>query len=175
MATTTVKPVTEWTTFHFNGPWPTKTLLTITTDKSIVPLFDRYNDAAREVQRLIQDAANNGERLRAYGMAWSLSNIAHQKDRMLFNSGLNIKFDIGHNELHPATAFKSENLFFVQCGTKIKQITEYIDGKGKSLKTCGASNGQTIAGAISTGVHGSSLDVGAIQDWVVGLNVSTLR
>lgn len=145
-------------------------LLDIDTDRDIVNKFDRYNDAAQEVQALLQDSINSNERFRAFGMAWSLSNIAHQKDRMLFNARLNIKMEIASEHLHSASSFKAGNLFFIQCGTMVKEITEFIAKKGKSLKTC-ASNGQTIAGAISTGVHGSSLDVGSIQDCVVGLNL----
>lgn len=171
MAHTVVRHVTQWDNYHFNGPWPTKLLLDIDTDGNIVSKYARYNDAAQEVQRLIQDSVASNERFRAYGMSWSLSNIAHQKDRMLFNARLNIKFEISDDLLHPARSFKSENLFFIQCGTLVKEITEFIFKKGKSLKTCGASNGQTIAGAIATGVHGASLDVGSIQDYVVGLNL----
>ncbi|HLZ87591.1 MAG TPA: hypothetical protein VKQ52_10135, partial [Puia sp.] len=40
-----------------------------------------------------------------------------------------------------------------------------------SLKTSGASNGQTIAGVMATGAHGSAFDVGAVQDYVVGLHI----
>jgi hypothetical protein len=46
-----------------------------------------------------------------------------------------------------------------------------LEDLGKSLKTTGASNGQTIGGCISTGVHGSAIDVGSVQDCVVGLNL----
>ena len=37
--------------------------------------------------------------------------------------------------------------------------------------TSGASNGQTIAGALSTGTHGSAFDVGSISNFVVGLHL----
>lgn len=146
-------------------------LLDVDTNRDIVDKYERYNDAAAEIQRLIGEAVASNERMRAYGMAWSLSNIAHQRDRMLFNARLNIKFELTADLLHPATSFDAKNLFFVQCGTLVKEITEFIARRKKSLKTCGASNGQTIAGAISTGVHGSAIDVGAIQDYVVGLNL----
>jgi hypothetical protein len=90
---------------------------------------------------------------------------------MLYTSRLNIKIPLSENHISTASPYQLENLFFVQCGTTVKEISEYIFKKGKSLKTCGASNGQTIAGAISTGVHGSAIDVGSIQDYVVGLNI----
>ena len=120
---------------------------------------------------MIKDSLDNNERLRAYGSSWSLSNIAHQKDRMLFNASLNIKLPVAKEQLHDASKFRAEDLFFIQCGTTIKEITEFIFRKNKSLKATGASNGQTIAGAISTGVHGSALDEGSIQDYVAGINL----
>lgn len=171
MAHTKTSHIGSWDTFHSNGPYPTKLLFDIDTDKQIPTGFKRYNDTAVELQRLISDSMANNERIRSYGSTWSLSNIAHQKDRMLYTSRLNIKIPLGENHLSISSAYQLENLFFVQCGTTIKEISEYISRKGKSLKTCGASNGQTIAGAISTGVHGSALDVGSIQDYVVGLNI----
>jgi len=171
MAHTTTNHIGQWNNFHFNGPFPTKILLDITTDRNIADLMDRYNDCAQEIQSLIRDSVRNNERFRAYGMGWSLSNVAHQRDRMLFNARLNIRMDIQEEHLHAATHFKSKNLFFFQCGNTIKEISEYIARRGKSLKTCGASNGQTIAGAISTGVHGSAIDVGSVQDYVVGLHL----
>jgi FAD binding domain len=173
MANTITRHVSDWNNYHFNGPFPTKVLLDIDTDRNIVSLIDRYNDSRHEIQLLIKDSIDNNERFRAYGSSWSLSNIAHQGDRMLFNSRLNIKIEIADNQLHASTAFKSENLFLFQCGITVKEISEFLFKKRKSLKTCGASNGQTIAGAISTGVHGSAIDVGAVQDFVVGIQLIT--
>lgn len=171
MAHTKTSHIGTWDTFHSNGPFPTKLLFDIDTDKLIPSGFKRYNDTAVELQRLIADSVANNERIRGYGSSWSLSTVAHQKDRMLFTSRLNIKIPLSDGHIDANTPYQAENLFFVQCGTTVKEITEYIFKKGKSLKTCGASNGQTIAGAISTGVHGSALDVGSIQDYVVGLNI----
>src|SRR5690606_6994376 len=74
-------------------------------------------------------------------------------------------------DMHSNSAFNKEDLFFFECGNKIKEVSEFVRRGGKSLKTCGASNGQTIAGALATGVHGSALDVGAVQDFVVGINL----
>ncbi|MCX6218291.1 FAD-binding protein [Spirosoma sp.] len=171
MAQITTHHVTDWNNYHFNGPYPTKCLFDIDTNRTIVSLIDRYTDSASSIQGLISDSLANNERFRAYGSAWSLSNVAHQRDRMLFNANLNIRLEIKDSQLHPSTTYQSENLFLFQCGNTIKEISEFLQKKGKSLKTCGASNGQTIAGAISTGVHGSSIDVGSVQDCVVGLQL----
>jgi len=173
MAHVTVHHIVNWDNYHFNGPWGTSMLLDIDTNRNITSLINRFNDTAAEIQLLIKDAVDNHQRFRAFGSGWSLSNIAHQKDRMLFNRNLDIKKEITAGQLHPKTTLQAENLFLLQCGTNVKEITEYLFKKGKSLKACGASNGQTIAGAISTGVHGAAIDMGSIQDCVVGIQLIT--
>jgi hypothetical protein len=173
MATTTRHEIGNWDTFHNNGPFKTKVLYkTSLAGKGNMPsLIDRYNDAAAEIQRLLKDALDNQQGFRAYGSAWSMNHIAHHKDNMHFNAEMNLKKAILEDEMDAASAFKRENLFFVQCGNVIKEIHKFLFDHGKSLKATGASNGQTIAGCISTGVHGSALGTGSIQDYVVGINL----
>lgn len=173
MATTTTFQKSEWDTLHRNGPYKLKMLqITELEGKANMPSsVGRYNDAAKEIQKLIKDAQDHNHGFRAYGSRWSMSNIAHHPDRMHFNSFMNIDLSILPGEVHPNSPYDHSNLFFFQCGNTIKEISQALGAHGKSLKTTGASNGQTIAGCISTGVHGSALDVGSIQDYVVGLNL----
>lgn len=173
MSRTTKLSLNEWDTLHNNGPWKLKTLYKTKLEaSSLMPSdIDRYNDAAQEIQRLLTETKNKNEGFRAYGSAWSMSNIAHQKDRMHFNAHMNTYFSFKDQDLHALSRYAAENLFLFQCGNIIKEISEKLEGHGKSLKTTGASNGQTIAGCISTGVHGSAVNVGSVQDYVVGLNL----
>ncbi len=173
MASTIKTEINTWDTFHNNGPFPTKILYqTSLEEKASMPsVTDRYNDAAAEIQRLLKDALDSQEGFRAYGSAWSMSHIAHQKDNMHFNAAMNLKRNISADEMHPGTTYLQEDLFLFQCGNIIKEINNFLFENGKSLKAMGASNGQSIAGCISTGVHGSALDVGAVQDNVVGINL----
>ncbi|MFD2914094.1 FAD-binding protein [Psychroserpens luteus] len=173
MATTKSKQLNEWDTLHNNGPFPLKVLYqTKLEGERIMPKkIDRYNDVALEIQKLIKEAKDANEGFRAYGSAWSMNNIASQKDRMHFNGFMNISMPIHSSNCHQESTYDPTNLFLFECGNTIKEISETLAENGKSLKTSGASNGQTIAGCISTGVHGSALDVGAVQDYVVGLNL----
>ncbi|MBW7912347.1 MAG: FAD-binding protein [Taibaiella sp.] len=175
MAITSTHLVSNWDTFHQNGPFPAKMVLSTKPEaRHIIPVvIDRYNDTADEIRRLIGDAVTNNERFRPYGSTWSLNNIAHQQDRMHHNAFMNIKMDIAPADVHQLSPYAADNLFFFQCGNTIKEISRYLFDKGKSLKTSGASNGQTIAGGISTGIHGSAIDVGSVQDYVVGINLIT--
>jgi hypothetical protein len=173
MATTTKHEIGNWDTFHNNGPFPTRVLYKTSLEgKGNMPsLIDRYNDAAAEIQRLLKEALDTQEGFRAYGSAWSMSHVAHQKDNMHFNAEMNLKKAILDDEFHPASPFKKENLFFFQCGNVIKEMHKFVFDHGKSIKATGASNGQTIGGCVSTGVHGSALGIGSVQDSVVGLNL----
>lgn len=175
MATTTIHSVGKWDTFHNNGPFDTKMLYkTHPEGKGNMPSWlDRYNDVAKEIQRLLQLASDNNEGFRAYGSAWSMSHIAHHKDNMHYNGLMNLKKAIQDDEMHSSSSYKRENLFYFQCGNLIKEISNFTFEHGKSIKSSGASNGQTIAGCISTGVHGSGLDSGSVQDYVVGINIIT--
>ena len=175
MATTKIDNRTRWDTLHKNGPFPLKFFLTTKLEKNSSGLsgFEKYNDAALEIQKLLKQAADNHERFRAIGSKWSMSNIAHCSDRMHYNGFMNLKFPIFEGEMHADSTFEHSNLFWFQCGNQIKEISRFLESRGKSLKTTGASNGQTIAGCISTGVHGSTIDIGSIQDYIVGLNIIT--
>jgi FAD binding domain len=70
------------------------------------------------------------------------------------------------------SAVDPSRLVFAQCGTSVRELSETLEEKhGLSLPTSGASNGQTICGAISTGTHGSARRVGSMQDFILGLHL----
>lgn len=173
MATTKTTPRTRWNTLHKNGPFPLKFFLSTRLEKkSLMPdPIARYNDAAGEIQKQLLIAKNQHHGFRSIGARWSMSSIAHQKDRMHFTAHMNIKLSVHATDLHPNSPYQSDNIHVLQCGNTVKEVSFYLENRGKSLKASGASNGQTIAGCISTGVHGSGIDVGSVQDYVVGLNL----
>lgn len=173
MATTKTHNLSEWDTLHNNGPFPLKKLYVteLEGDGNMPEKIERYNDAAKEIQRLIEETKDANHGFRAYGSAWSMNNIAHHQDRMHYNGFMNIHIPIAVQDCHASTTLDASNLFLFECGTTIKRVSEVLSAHGKSLKTTGASNGQTIAGCISTGVHGSAFNIGSVQDYVVGLNL----
>lgn len=171
MATTTTTRINEWDTIHQNGPFPSQVMYETTLAKNKGDKIKRYNDASVEIQRLLDVCVRDGVGFRAMGSGWSLSNIAHHHERMHNNSAMNIHIPIQDKNLHPSTSFLSENLFMFQCGNTIKEVSRHLANNGKSLKASGTNNGQTIVGAVSTGVHGSAIDVGSVQDCIVGIHL----
>lgn len=124
------------------------------------------------LQRIVRDAEAMGKRVRGLGGAWALSGAAVTQDFMVDTKPLNY-LDIGlqPQNLDPAFQGVPERLVFAQCGVSVMELNQALEARHVSLPTSGASNGQTICGAISTGTHGSAHAVGAMQDVIVGLHI----
>ena len=140
-----------------------------------------YNKTSSDIQALLSEAKTKNKRLRACGRLWSLSEVPYVQDICVFNykkdndgngkavPSMKIKWFLQNAELEDNS--NKDTYLFTQAGNYIKDLNEFLKSKNKSLMTSGASNGQTIAGAIGTGVHGSSINVGSIQDTVYGLHL----
>jgi hypothetical protein len=135
--------------------------------------IEAYNATTKALRELIGKTTKKRERIRALGSAWSISNAAATDGRLINTKPLNRLFRISGPSISKDYTGDPDNLFFVQCGVSIGELNRFLRQQGKSLKTSGASNGQTIAGALSTGTHGSAIDTGAIQDFVKGLHLIT--
>ena len=163
----------RWNNWHGSIPrdeQPLAALLDIWNGDPNRSDIDFYKGTTRGLQGLIHRAMREDKVIRGLGGGWSFSSVAAATQGLLLNTRpLNYRF--ANIALHPGFQGDGSNVFFVQCGISIAELNEYLRHRGKALKTSGASNGQTIAGAISTGTHGSAIDFGAIPDFVVGLHV----
>lgn len=140
-------------------------------DDDVLTSYTRMSEA---IQGQIGEVIDQGITLRALGGGWTWSRIATcHKGRMYNTKGLNLRFSLGSSLVDDAYTGTNQDLIFVQCGVSIHELNLYLKRKGRSLKTSGASNGQTIVGAMSTGTHGSAFGFGAIQEFVVGLHIIT--
>lgn len=61
----------------------------------------------------------------------------------------------------------------VRAGTTIKQLGEWLYARGLAQENLGDIDEQSIAGAISTGTHGSGVGLGSLATQVVGLKLVT--
>ncbi|MBB1285145.1 FAD-binding protein [Flavisolibacter sp. BT320] len=153
-----------------------------TFTQSIVDLYDLgnentgnaladYNDATKGIQKLIDECVASNTELRALGGEWSWTKVAAANGILLNTKPLNLSFRIHQGNVCGEYAKTPDDLYFAQCGVSVKELNNRLRQHNRSLKTTGASNGQTIAGAISTGTHGAAIDVGAMQDFIVGLHI----
>lgn len=135
--------------------------------------LESYNAATAALQQLVQQALDQGVGIRALGGGWSFTPIAATDGILVNTKPLNYQFRLQPPNLHANYQARAANLVFAQCGVSIAELNTRLFARGKSIRTSGASNGQTIAGAISTGTHGSAIDVGAIHDSVIALHIVT--
>jgi hypothetical protein len=160
-----------WTNRHETFTESIKDLYELSDDQSLDALSG-YNDATQGYLNMISEAIANQVPFRALGAGWSWTKIATVNNGiMLDTKSLNTVFDITSDSIDAASNKDPKYLLFAQSGNGIWEIEKHLRQKSQSLKASGASNGQTIAGAIGTGAHGSAFNVGAVQDYVVGLHI----
>lgn len=136
---------------------------------------DRYLATTKNFQWLINHAVTNNLRLRAIGSGWSFTKVGVTDGGLIDTAGLNFSFPMKPNFVDTQYSQTIEDLYFLQCGTIINEANTRLANKApqRSIKASGASNGQTIAGALSTGTHGAAINFGAIPDFTVGLHIIT--
>jgi len=124
------------------------------------------------LQTVIRSAQQAGSSVRAYGGTWSLSSAAYSPDVMINTKPLNARqIGLSAASVAPTSPVAAGHLFFVQCGNQVQEVHDALEASQLALKTSGASDGQTMAGAISTGTHGAANAIGAMQDSVVGIHL----
>jgi hypothetical protein len=162
---------TTWENRHETFVEKIKDLYELGNDDSLSPI-DSYNDTTKGLQQIIAQAVAQKTPVRALGAGWSWMKIATADNGiMLDTKPLNLMFDLSASNVVPAYKGDVSKLFFAQCGNGVWELSRYLRPRNLSLKTSGASNGQTLAGVIATGAHGSAFDTGAVQDFVVGLHI----
>jgi hypothetical protein len=164
--------IQSWQNLHGNISQQITDFYDIANETSGTAL-QNYNDTTKGIQSLIRQAIDTGVPIRPLGGNWSLSPIAATSGILVNTKNLNTRFPITKDSVSPFYPGDSRKLVLAQCGMGIWELHQYLGGSGLSLSAVGASNGQTIAGAIATGTHGAALNFGAIHDAVVGLHIIT--
>ena len=136
------------------------------------PTSRRWKPGLAALQALVQTAEKLNVSVRALGGGWSLSDVAVTPDFMADTRTLN-RLEIGFTSENcdPSLDGMRDRLVFAQCGIAVLELNTELQLRGFSIPTSGASNGQTIAGAISTGTHGAANQVGAMQDFILGFHL----
>ncbi|AUD05756.1 FAD-binding protein [Spirosoma pollinicola] len=134
-------------------------------------IVDDYNSTTVGIQKIIAEAVQKKRHLRAIGGEWSFTKISATDGILLNTKLLNLTIKITPSSVQASYPKTADDLFFCQCGVSVQEISDRLRKRKRSLMTSGASNGQTIAGALSTGTHGSAFDVGSISNFVVGLHI----
>ncbi|MGB5076543.1 MAG: hypothetical protein WBO17_03585 [Sphingorhabdus sp.] len=178
-----VRYAANWKNHHENVNVPVAKIVTVHNETPASASMAGMKATAARLQRLIHDALLEGTRIRAAGSHWSFSDIPTVSNGWVIETNkLDWRFVLNAGDMHNQANVTHDALLLCQCGTLIARINETFESpnsvfpvaqRRRALRTSGASNGQTIAGALGTGVHGSAIDVGGMESQVVGIQLLT--
>ncbi|KAL2913557.1 D-arabinono-1,4-lactone oxidase [Polyrhizophydium stewartii] len=116
-----------------------------------------------DVVEAVAAARKAGRRVRVVGSGHSPSDIACTTGTMININALNrvVKVDSDARQVT------------VEAGTTLQQLNELLDRLGWAMPNLGSISEQTIAGAISTGTHGTGIEFGALATAIVDLRLVT--
>ena len=122
-----------------------------------------YPRSVEDVQTVVRRAAERGKKVKAVGSGHSFTAIARPESVMV---------DVGAlNALHHADA--EQAIVTVGAGIGLARLNDMLAGAGLAMTNLGDIDSQTIAGATSTGTHGTGENYGGIATQIVGLELVT--
>lgn len=119
--------------------------------------------SSEDVADAVRQAAAGGEKVKALGSGHSFTGIAAPQHVALDLSAL--------DGLHDAD--REAATVTVGAGTSLSRLNDLLAGAGLAATNLGDIDAQTIAGAISTGTHGTGAKFGGIATQVIGLEMVT--
>ncbi|SDH03767.1 D-arabinono-1,4-lactone oxidase [Microbacterium pygmaeum] len=122
--------------------------------------FPRTTDAVR---RAVQAASRRGHRVKAVGAGHSFTGIAVAPGVLLDLTDLT----------GLVSADTERGRVTLRAGTRLHQVPKLLAPYGLAMPNLGDIDAQSIAGAISTGTHGTGSEYGGIATQVVGVTLVT--
>lgn len=125
------------------------------------PNYRSYPVSPAEIQAEVLRAAEAGERLRVGGSGQSFTPLCWTDENLM--------------SLDRFTGIESCDLktrrVWVRSGMRLSALAQQLSDRGLALDVMGQSGQQTLAGAISTGTHGSGVHFGNMSTLVTGLKM----
>ena len=128
---------------------------------AVTPRRVERPSSAEELQQAVKRAVAAGERVKAVGAGHSFTGIAAAPDVLLELDNLQGIIDVD--------AQRRRVKF--QAGTRLHRIPGLLAGHNLAMPNLGDIDRQSLAGAISTGTHGTGASFGGLATQVVGLTL----
>ena len=126
-------------------------------------------ESRAELIDIVHEAERQGRRVRAVGSSWSNSDVAVTPDFLVETHDLAAELTAVLDG--DALIVPRGNLVHVEAGVTVGDLVARLDARGLALPVLGGSSGQTLAGVISTSVHGASFRLGPIPDCVRAIHL----
>jgi hypothetical protein len=155
------------------------------TQRTNSPEGHCYPNSLEELAEIVKSAARQGKNVRAVGSSWSFSDIAVTSGYIVETNLLNqvlthvipkAQSPSANSILMPLTGVHVRvpfHLVHVEAGIILDDLMNILDQMTPNLapRTLGGAAGQTVAGVISTSVHGSHYKLPPVPDWVRAIHL----
>lgn len=132
-------------------------------NQTCTPLMIERPHSTAAVQRIVQDAVRQRRRVRVAGSGHSFTGAALTTDVLVSLEHLN----------HVRSIDRINRTVTVDAGIPLSRLNEQLANVGLALTNLGDIAYQTIAGATSTGTHGTGLGFGGMATQIRGLELVT--
>ena len=123
--------------------------------------------SCKDLIKYVKEGIDEGLHVRVVGSGHSFSNVCPTDGILLDPHGMKGILPVDASLLiDPSTA---SSLFCAESGITIKDLNNALNKADRALANMGAYDGQTLAGAISTGTHGTGIRLGPIASSVRSL------
>ena len=116
-----------------------------------------------EVAEAVRRARHAGQRVKVVGAGHSFTDIACTDGRMLSLDHLDRVVSVDADA----------GTVTVEAGMTIRRLNQELAARGLALQNLGDIDAQSVAGAISTGTHGTGAEFGGLATFVEGLELVT--
>ena len=131
-----------------------------------------FAESARVAKQALKIAVDQGTDIRPLGAGWSMNEILRTDGPILGTMDL-MKgiFRVADADAQSPPNPSDGQLVLVAAGVRIGDLNAWLEHEGLSMWTTGAHNGQSVAGVIATGAHGSVPSKGGVHCHVRGLQI----
>jgi len=121
------------------------------------------------LRALMDELAAEGEPIAITGSAWSQSDLFASPATRIDTAMDQVVWDIAPEFLAEDFTGNPDHFILATGGAKLSFVMNCLDDKRLSLRTAGSHKGQSIAGAIGTGTHGSIIGESGLESHVRAL------
>lgn len=134
---------------------------------------EAFARSAPVMQAHIVTALARKSRAGLLGSAWSWSALIGNADLQLATRELDALHQVPAGDLHYDSRLDAGHLAYVGGGCGLARLVEWAEARDRSIAICGSYLGQSVAGAMATGVNGSTLGQGGFQNQIRGIHLVT--
>ena len=113
-------------------------------------------ESLKDLSDLVKKAESEQKRIKAVGSGHSYSDVAVPETYLVNIKKLNKQLPLEKSKLKPEVD-QPENLVNIEAGITVQKFNKLMDKQNLCVANMGGIDNQTLAGAISTGTHGTGL------------------